>query len=73
MLRKHWRLRPLSLAYIPVYSTLLDQDLSTRKPIEWHRLARQVEVPIRDYFSTGKNYLSTIIKSQLNCPLDASL
>ena len=58
---------------IPVYSTSLDKGLSTRKPIEWHRLAIQVEVQIRDYLSTGKTYPPTIIKSQVHFPLGASL
>ena len=53
---------------IPVYSTSLDKGLGTRKPIEWQRLNYQVEVRIRNYLSTGKHYLLTIIKSQVYYP-----
>ena len=58
---------------IPVYSTSLDQGLGTRKPIEWQRLNYHVEVQIRDYLSTDKYYLPTIIKSQVYNPKRASL
>ena len=54
--------------HIPVYSTLLDKGLGTRKPIEWQRLNSQVEVRLRIYLSTGKYYLLTIIKSQVYYP-----
>ena len=59
--------------HIPVYSTSLDKGLGTRKPIEWQRLNSHVEVQIRDYLSTGKYYLHTIIKSQVYYPKGASL
>ena len=59
-------------AYIPVYSTSLDSGLSTRKHIKWQIHNSQVEVKIRDYLSTGKYYLPTIIKSQVYYPLGAS-
>ena len=49
-------------AHIPVYSTSLDKGLSTRKPVDWQRLNYQEEVQIRDYLSTGKYDLPTIIK-----------
>ena len=54
--------------HIPVYSPSLDKGLYTRKPIEWQRLYSQVEVQIRDYLSTGKYYLPTLIKSQVYYP-----
>ena len=54
--------------HIPVYSTSLDKGLGTRKPIEWQRLNSQLEVRIRNYLSTGKYYLLTIIKSQVYYP-----
>ena len=58
--------------YIPVYSTSLDKGLSTRKPVEWQRLTPHAEVHVRDYLSTGKYYLPTIIKLQVYYPLGAS-
>ena len=51
-----------------LYSCTLDKGLSTRKPIEWQRLTSHVEVQIRDYLSTGKYYIPTIIKSQVHNP-----
>ena len=54
--------------HIPVYSTSLDLGLGTRKPIEWQRLNSQVVVRLRNYLSTGKYYLLTIIKSQVYNP-----
>ena len=54
--------------HVAVYSTSLDKGLGTRKPIEWQRLNSQVEVQLRNYLSTGKYYLLTIIKSQVYYP-----
>ena len=54
--------------HIPVYSPSLDKGLSIRKHIEWQRLTFEVEVQIRDYLSTGKYYLPTLIKSQVYYP-----
>ena len=54
--------------HIPVYSTSLDKGLGTGKPIEWQKLNSQVEVRLRNYLSTGKYYLLTIIKSQVYYP-----
>ena len=59
--------------HIPVYSTSFDYGLSTRKPIEWQRLASEVEVQIRDRLSVGKYYLPTIIKLQVYYPLETTL
>ena len=69
----HKRVMMALKTHIPVYSTSLDKGLGTRKHIEWQRLNFHVEVQIRDYLSTGKYYLPTIIKSQVYYPKGASL
>ena len=61
------RQKPMK-TYIPVYSTLLNKGISTRKHIDCQCLNSHVEIQIRDYLFTGKYFLPRIIKSQVYYP-----